>query len=107
MREGAGQLLRWLLAAPTLPDFAALSPATAIAHALYTVHASEEMPVGIVVDPATHEILERACLGCWNTGRQAFFSLPVDVDPEVVGWSVQVRSAPGRWNSSASSRFAH
>ena len=107
MREGAGHLLRWKLAAPTLPDLAALSRAMAIAHALYTVHGDQKMPVAIAVDPTTHEILERACLGCWNTGRQAFFSLPVDVDPEVVGWSVQVRSAPGRWNSSASSRFAH
>jgi hypothetical protein len=70
------------------PD--ALALAKAIAHALYVAHEGEEAPVAIVVDPATRDVLERAHLGCWRSGRHSLFSLPVEIDPSIEGWTVRV-----------------
>ncbi len=70
------------------PD--ALSLAKAIAHALYVAHEEEQTPVAIVVDPSTRDVLERAYLGCWRTGRYSLFSLPVEIDPGAEGWSIRV-----------------
>ena len=74
-----------------MPDPDALSLAKAIAHALYTAHEGEQTPVAIVVAPSTRDVLERAHLGCWRSGRQSLFSLPVEIDPGADGWSVRVK----------------
>ena len=71
------------------PD--ALSLAKAIAHALYAAHETEETPVAIVVDPVTREVLERAMLGCWRSGRHSLFSLPVEISTKVEGWKVRLQ----------------
>ena len=74
-----------------MPDSDALALARAIAHALYTAQEDERTPVAIVVDPPTRDILERAYLGCWRSGRHSLFSLPVEIDPGAEGWSVRVK----------------
>ena len=73
-----------------MPDPDALALAKAIAHALYTAHEGEETPVAIVVDPATRDVLERAYLGCWHSGRLSLFSLPVEIDGRAEGWKVRL-----------------
>ncbi len=73
-----------------MPDPDALSLAKAIAQALYVAHENEETPVAIVVDPVTREVLERALLGCWRSGRHSLFSLPVEISTEVEGWELRV-----------------
>ena len=74
-----------------MPDPDALSLAKAIAHARYAAHEDEKTPVAIVVDPPTRRVLERAQLGSWRSGRPSLFSLPVEIDPGVEGWSVRVQ----------------
>lgn len=85
------RVLRQYLEPSSTPDPDALALAKAIAHALYTAHEGEQTPVAIVVDPATRDVLERAYLGCWHTGRHSLFSLPVEIDPGVEGWRVKMR----------------
>lgn len=74
-----------------MPDPDAFSLAKAIAQALYAAHENEETPVALVVDPVTREVLERALLGYWRSGRHSPFSLPVEIRPEVDGWKVRVQ----------------
>ena len=73
-----------------MPDSDARSLARAIAHALYVAHEGEETPIAIVVDPATRHVLERALLGCWQSGRHSLFSLPVEIGAGAGGWRVRV-----------------
>lgn len=74
-----------------MPDPDALVLAKGIAHALYAAHEDEQTPVAIVVDPSTRDVLERAHLGCWRSGRHSLFSLPVEIDPKAEGWRIRVR----------------
>ena len=76
-----------------MPDPDALSLAKAIAGALYATYEGEETPVAIVVDPVTRDVLERAYLGSWRTGRHSLFSLPVVVDADLKGWMVRVEAS--------------
>ncbi|WP_037277594.1 hypothetical protein [Rubellimicrobium mesophilum] len=81
-----------------MPDPDAFSLAKAIAHAIYAAHEDEATPVAIVMDPATRDILERASLGCWRSGRTSLFSLPVEVDADTDGWSIRVTPGAGPQN---------